>query len=129
MSQEDNQQLKLCYVENSFAYFSYKDPKDVWGDDWDDAPYEHNAGLPYDFDLRVAYDGDWDQPCNGHLNSPWSVQDINNGGAFWLRSRRFKTGKPIFILAGTTLDEFIKTIPKCDGQVYIGLEDLHHVKR
>ena len=38
---------KLCYVEGNIAYFTTQDLDKQWGDDWDDAPYEHNAGLPY----------------------------------------------------------------------------------
>ena len=37
----------LCYVEGNWAYFTTKDLDKQWGDDWDDAPYEHNAGTPY----------------------------------------------------------------------------------
>ena len=28
---------KLCYIENSFAYFTTQDLDKQWGDDWDDA--------------------------------------------------------------------------------------------
>jgi hypothetical protein len=38
---------KLCYVKGAWAYFTNKEIKDQWGDDWNDAPYEHNAGEPY----------------------------------------------------------------------------------
>lgn len=29
-------------------YYGEDDCNDYWGDDWDDAPYEHNAGKVYD---------------------------------------------------------------------------------
>lgn len=35
-------------TKEKFAYFTDIDLKDQWGDDWDDAPYEHNAECPYD---------------------------------------------------------------------------------
>lgn len=39
---------KLCYIEYSHIYFTdAQDIEHVYGDDWDDAPYEHNAGEPY----------------------------------------------------------------------------------
>lgn len=38
---------KLCYVASNFAYFTTLPVEDQCGDDWDDAPYEHNAGTPY----------------------------------------------------------------------------------
>lgn len=36
----------LCYVDGGKAYFTTQKLEDQWGDDWDDAPYEHNAGIP-----------------------------------------------------------------------------------
>ena len=53
-----------------------------WGDDWNDVPYEHNAGevypeyvagyvdIAFDFDAIVA------EPCVGYSNSPWSKDDM-----------------------------------------------------
>jgi hypothetical protein len=38
---------KLCYVSGSFAWFTTQELSKQWGDDWNDAPYEHNAGSPY----------------------------------------------------------------------------------
>jgi len=43
-----DKRLKLCYVENNIAYFTTQPLSKQWGDDWDDAPYEHNAGAPYE---------------------------------------------------------------------------------
>ena len=61
----------LCYVERNFAYFTSIPLELQWGDDWNDAPYEHNAGEPYGDHrptpgapraehsiLKVAFDGD-----------------------------------------------------------------------
>ena len=38
---------KLCYVSNGVLYFTNKELSEQWGDDWNDHPYEHNAGEPY----------------------------------------------------------------------------------
>ena len=38
----------LCYVDGCWAYFTTQRLDHQWGDDWNDAPYEHNAGPPYD---------------------------------------------------------------------------------
>jgi hypothetical protein len=38
---------RLCYVSDGLAYFTTRPVTEQWGDDWNDAPYEHNAGLPY----------------------------------------------------------------------------------
>lgn len=37
----------LCYVNGSTAYFTTQELSKQWGDDWNDAPYEHNAEEPY----------------------------------------------------------------------------------
>lgn len=39
---------KLCYVYDNIAYFTTQDISKQRGDDWDDVPYEHNAGEPYE---------------------------------------------------------------------------------
>lgn len=88
-----------------YAFFTPKSLDEQWGDDWNDAPYEHNAGWPYDSDIvevnenNVAtrieeYDilkvpfaiksYNYALPCDNHLNSPWSVQDINSDAVAWI---------------------------------------------
>ena len=44
MSEQD---YKLCYIDGNKAYFT-DNFKRQRGDDWNDAPYEHNAEPPYD---------------------------------------------------------------------------------
>ena len=100
-----SKQYKLCYVSGNVLYFTDNFAKQ-WGDDWNDAPYEHNAGEPYDRKDYTEYDDDWckkhgcgnikniaflgydgwniKQPCDGHYNSPYSVDDINKGAVAWL---------------------------------------------
>ena len=53
-----------------------------WGDDWNDRPYEHNAGQVYEEFIKgykdIAFDFD-DlvlEPCNGKWNSSWSKEDM-----------------------------------------------------
>jgi len=66
-------------------YLGNIDDNDYWGDDWDDRPYEHNAGtvygaseyVEYGFPLTVAVNepaDDWHY--NG--NSPYSKEDFKN---------------------------------------------------
>ncbi|MDB4312188.1 hypothetical protein N9937_02035 [bacterium] len=82
-------QLKLIYVDGPFAYFTDEFDK-AWGDDWDDVPYEHNAGHPYGRYFVIMYDnrengyGIPRSPNHGHLNSPYSVDDINNMHVPWI---------------------------------------------
>jgi len=120
---------KLCYVEKSYddksyeadgtyiLYFTTKDLKDQWGDDWNDTPFEHNAGRPYSPfrpDLKIEerlknFPDDWNEdgspkweiftlrlyiengrlPNDGYYNSPYSVDDINTIKSMpWIRTEQ-----------------------------------------
>lgn len=41
-----------------YAYFTPIELSEQWGDDWDDAPYEHNAEIPYDDIITETYETD-----------------------------------------------------------------------
>lgn len=43
-----NEHAVPCYVEGNRAWFTTQSLDKQWGDDWNDAPYEHNAGRPYE---------------------------------------------------------------------------------
>ena len=109
---------RLCYVSGNIMYFT-DNFENQTGDDWDDAPYEHNAGEPYEWvdewsaesnkyrgHIRmIAFMTDrWlEYPYDGYGNSPFSVDDINAGAIAWIRVRK---GKPL--KAGATIDEAIE---------------------
>jgi len=123
-------QAKLCYVDGMWAVFTTQDITKQWGDDWNDAPYEHNAGFPYEWNplregspyeiVRVAFDGPLETPCDNHLNSPYSVQDINRGAVAWLRTDHWVAEeKQAVIPAGTTLADFMECVQKAGGEVYL----------
>ena len=108
----------LCYVSLPWVYFTTQALSDQWGDDWNDAPYEHNAGTPYspcwhrqkkvcqcdickrDYNedgtpkweickLAIS-DHNFETPEEGQCNSSYSVEDINGGAVPWLRNGSFK---------------------------------------
>ena len=125
-------EAKLCYVDAPWAYFTTRNLAEQWGDDWDDAPYEHNAGEPYSFHdydkaegrdpwhiVRVAYSGDLSAPCDGHTNSPYCVRDINAGAHAWLRTPSYIKGTPTIIPAGTTLADFCELVRIAGGEVFL----------
>ena len=110
--------MKLCYVRNSKAFFTTQKLEKQWGDDWDDAPYEHNAGEPYTGEgwkiLKIFFEVDlMNEPCDNYANSPYSVEAINKKTIPWLSS------DSISIWAGTTLREFIRIIKKAGGEIYL----------
>ena len=124
----------LCYVSEPWAYFTTADIFDQWGDDWNDAPYEHNAGDPYEWHpymaergveaytlFKVAFDGPWETPSSYELNSAYSVEDINHGKVAWLHTDRYSlhsVEKPVCIMAGTPLIEFCKLVAEGGGHTY-----------
>lgn len=93
---------RLCLVLDNIMYFT-DDFSNCWGDDFNDSPYEHNCGTPYEYNnewtpeenrryghthIRVfAFESDWrvHRPCDDYAyNSPYSVEDINIGATAWL---------------------------------------------
>lgn len=142
-------QFKLCYIEGDTAWFTTQDLDKQWGDDWDDAPYEHNAETPYGPSISYYADGrteknprDWNEdgtpkfelyhlkfscwklrtPADDYSNSPYSVRDINAGAIAWLRGR-LNNGTPIVIHAGASIEEFKQKVRQAEGQIYV-LEEI-----
>ena len=115
MAKKD-EKLRLCYVDENIMYFT-DNFEHQWGDDWNDRPYEHNAEPPYELKddepvrggyghiRKIAFENRWyiRRPCDGHLNSPYSVEDINKGAIAWLYSE--EAGG---LMAGATMDEAIE---------------------
>ena len=135
-NRKEKETYKLCYVNGNKAWFT-NNFEHQWGDDWDDRPYEHNAGEPYDswseliednediskrkykdhpIKLKTLYfeTNDWSEKrsCDGFLNSPYSVEDINKQAVAWIHTDKFN------ILAGTTYEDFIKIIQRHNGEIY-----------
>jgi hypothetical protein len=136
---------KLCYVDGHSAFFTSQDLKSQWGDDWEDAPYEHNAGEPYrpcwhredkqacDCDICkrdwnedgtpkwsivvVMWYGPFETPCTNVTNSRYSVEGINAGLTPWLRTEQWKK-PPVAIMAGASFDDFVELIYQAGGKVY-----------
>ena len=114
----------LCYVDAGVAWFTTQSLSKQWGDDWNDAPYQHNAGDPYPWSER--YDGAkgvarWDlytvlfacpstrQPC-GFGNH--TVEEINRG-----RTMPWVMGNGVALFAGTPVSEFVRVIRAAGGSV------------
>ena len=129
--------LQLCCVMNEWAYFTSCPVALQWGDDWNDAPYEHNAGEPYEYHyqivdgvktyvnhtiVKIAWTGNVDPPCSGYTNSHWSVEQINNGDVPWLSNRFFTSENNIDnVYSGIALREFVEFIRRNAGEVYVPL--------
>ncbi len=63
-------------------YLGNPDCDDYWGDDWNDRPYDCNAGIVYDrfvidtLDLAIPFDSFVLEPCNGVVNCGYSKEDM-----------------------------------------------------
>lgn len=126
---------RLCYVDGCFAFFTTQNLAEQWGDDWNNAPYEANAGTPYEWHkstdgdkynkepweiVRVAFEGPFETPAERYTgsNSPFNVEDINKRGvAPWLVTERWQK-RHIVIWAGTPLSKFIEMVRATGGEVY-----------
>lgn len=137
---DDSGALKLCYCDGSWAWFTTAPLQDQWGDDWNDAPYQHNAEPPYEwmphmaergvesyFLVKVAWDGPFELVGAWETNSPYSVQAINRRSAPWLVPSRWPDephDNTPNIWAGTTITAFIELVTRAGGMVYLPANDL-----
>jgi hypothetical protein len=110
------------------AYFTRLDLLEQWGDDWNDVPYDCNAGGPYEdvegdiIEVPFAFVGSEDDegyfstyPLDYKLpkdygggNCPWSVEDINLGAVPWLfvKDMSKRHVPAVVIMAGISPVEF-----------------------
>jgi len=101
-------------------YLGADDCEDYWGDDWDDAPYEHNAGRVYpeyiqgyvEFAFPLKYDVC--EACNGYFNSPFSKEDMINKKVPCITIST-STKPKIEIYFGDNIDEVSKQIIELGG--------------
>lgn len=138
---EKYKNYKLCYVESSeyisepmtLHFTELNDVTEQWGDDWNNAPYEHNAGCPYHYDydapeqgvkngrgiypkrdiIELVLGGHYtlSTPRTGVTNSKYCVEDINKGLVPWINIK-VSDKEYVHIMAGTTLKEVIGLLKK-----------------
>lgn len=121
----------LVYVDAPWAYFA-DSIEEATGDDWNDAPYDCNAGRPYDYRLKVAYDGPLETPDSGTVGRDrWvSVDQVNAGEVPWLAD--FLGGgrwNPVRIMAGVTVREFVALIEESGGHVWVPMDGVPWLER
>lgn len=136
---------KLCYVDRfteGLAWFADCDPEGVWGDDFNDAPYEHNAGHPYSYRYKdgekhdvdfiyIHYSGSYLTPAqHAQGNSRYSVEMINLKHVAWLTVDQWVSNPANYppIFAGATTQEFCDTILKTGGMIYFRVNMLEFVE-
>ena len=116
-------------VSEYYAYFTPIPIKDQWGDDWNDSPYEHNAGIPYDhmpddhnskieilkipFGITNPHAYVRFPESYGCGNSHWSVLDINSGAIAWIYASG-RNYQSVSIQAGVNIGEFFYLMNKIE---------------
>lgn len=127
MSTNPNEAV-LCFVKNNRAYFTTRELRKQWGDDWRKVPYEHNAGLPNDSYgeedqweiIEVLFESPLVDPGErANCNSMYSVEDINSGAVAWLSTPTWSSDPKISIQAGTTIPEFKRLIRLSGGKIFV----------
>lgn len=127
--------FKLCYVEGGRLWFTSCPLDKQTGDDWNDVPYEHNAGQPYEWQEHTElerYEVKWGyfmglflDPAefSNRANSPWSVDMINTGIVPWLRSSSYPfSGQDVKIFAGESPAKVASKIISAGGELWVPLD-------
>lgn len=120
----------LCFIQGDKAFFTTRPLSEQWGDDWNDIPYEHNAGTPYTWResyrergippydiIEIYWEGPFLRP-EGYRVSNVSVEMINRGDIAWLRPDFAPDDTPP-IPAGTTLTRFKQIIKAAGGAIWV----------
>lgn len=121
-------EFKLCYIEGDWAYFTNKPLNGEgrqWGDDWNDRPYECNAGTPYTYDdgeIRIIGFKGARLETPAEAGFEISVERINQGVIPWLVTPKYSGDDEVVkVFAGATIDEFCNKVTASGGGVYMRL--------
>lgn len=115
----------LCFIMGKTAYFTDRSVFEQLGDDWDDAPYEHNAGPPSSgIGKTVNFSGPLKTPADiikSGFNRGLSVLEINQGVMPWLTGSRKKGNevRTVKIMAGVSIPEFVRLVQSVGGKASI----------
>lgn len=113
---DQDYEKRLCIIRGNFACF-VSDYENVRGDDWNDSPYDTNAGWPYkEFEqIGVYFD---EGNCFYRPGTSWT----QNYSLDVMRREKIPfivcSADKGNILPGMTLREFIEVIRYNDGKVY-----------
>ena len=108
-----NELIDYEIIGNAIRLYFGKN-REQWGDDWDDVPYEHNAGIVYDkyvkkvIDMLIDCDYWVIEPCDAgeESNSQYSRQDFRDKKvwAFMVQNtKKVEFGEKVYF--GDTLEE------------------------
>lgn len=128
-----NDNAQLCYIQDGQAAYFTSRFYDQWGDDWNDAPYEHNAGRPYDNEgcsifhvyIEVNLSSPTEDDREHHItNTGFSVEDLNAGNFPWLRSTKYSDVGNIRIMGGISYRNFKNLIYAAHGHIWEPIQNI-----
>ena len=103
---------------NVVRFYLGKNLEEAWGDDWNDVPYEHNAGTVYEEYYEAYMDIAWGldyavcEPCDGYYNSPFCKVDFKKRNLPVIVAKKME--KYEFI------DNFINCLTRADHKIFLG---------
>ena len=113
---EQDYEKRLCIIRENLACF-VSDYDGVRGDDWNDSPYDANAGWPYEeFEQIEVYFDEGNcfyRPGTSFSQHHYSLDTMRKEKIPFMVCPGVNV-----ILPGSTLREFIKIIKTNDGKVY-----------
>jgi hypothetical protein len=114
----------LCYVDRNKLFFTTLPLEEQWGDNWDEEPYETKSSYPYNEKDALGNDTISQYamiiperlvrkvtivcPCDEWKQSPYTVEEINEGYEPWIKLFFDKDIKDPFLIelnAGATIEE------------------------
>ena len=107
---EEVPRLGFVHSDRNEAYFFVEKPR---GDDLDDGYWPYNAGIPYNYAVRVVWvdSGSIVYFDLERANEKYSVEEINAGAVPWLSDRTHKR----YLSAGATVEEFMDFVRAAGG--------------
>lgn len=117
---EKNNEDILVYVSGSmfssvFVLYFVKKDEEVSADDWDDAPYQDNASIPYTFSKRLIAIGNFEAPMD---KGDFSVDDIHRKKIPWLENER------VSIYTGDSYDVVMEKLRMADADIFVNLKEV-----
>ena len=124
-----NQELIDCEIKGNMVRLYLGKNGKQWGDDWNDKPYEHNAGRVYDeyiekiADISINFDFEVREPADfaKNNNSEFYREDFIKGKIYAFTVINPENNSSIMIYFGEKLEDIIKRLNKIKAgySVYI----------
>ena len=124
-----NQELIDCKIKGNMVRLYLGKNGKQWGDDWNDKPYEHNAGRVYDeyvekiADISIKFEYEVNEPADfaKDSNSEFRREDFIKGKIYAFTVINPENNSSIMIYFGEKFEDIVKRLNKIKAgySVYI----------